>query len=239
MQNRKRDTDVQNRLLDSVGEWEGVCFERTVLKHVYYQGWNRSPAQVGCVRQVLGPGVLGRPRGIGWRGRWEGGSGWGIHVKPWRIHVNAWPKPLQYCKLTSLQLIKINGKKIKLSSICKMFSQLLWSSFLFSPSTSCGIPFTYILVFFKYILHIFGFKSLWWTISFFLKSFHSCFPCLYLTYPIFFSFMNIQIIVLVSILMSFPANYVMYILTVFLLIDFSVIMDILLLLYTSEKFFSF
>ena len=27
-------------------------------------------------------------RGIGWRGRWEGGSGWEIHVNPWLIHVN-------------------------------------------------------------------------------------------------------------------------------------------------------
>ena len=25
---------------------------------------------------------------IGWRGRWEGGSGWGIHVNPRLIHVN-------------------------------------------------------------------------------------------------------------------------------------------------------
>ena len=32
--------------------------------------------------------TLGRPRGIGWRGRWEGGSGWGIHVNPWLIQVN-------------------------------------------------------------------------------------------------------------------------------------------------------
>ena len=40
------------------------------------------------MRQVLGSGALGRPRGIGWRGRWEGGSGWGIHVNPWLIHVN-------------------------------------------------------------------------------------------------------------------------------------------------------
>ena len=23
-----------------------------------------------------------------WRGRWEGGSGWGTHVTPWLIHVN-------------------------------------------------------------------------------------------------------------------------------------------------------
>ena len=54
------------------------------------------------MRQVLGAGALGRPRGMGW----------GIHVNPWLIHVNVWQKPLQYCKVISLQLIKINGKKI-------------------------------------------------------------------------------------------------------------------------------
>ena len=46
------------------------------------------PAQAGCIRQVLRPGALGRPRGIGWRGWWEGGLGSGIHVNPWLIHVN-------------------------------------------------------------------------------------------------------------------------------------------------------
>ena len=94
--------------------WEKArvgCFKRTTSKHVYYLGWNRSPAQVGCMRQVLGVGALGRPRGIRWRGRWEGGSGWGRHVNPWLIHVNVWQKPLQYCKVISLQLIKINEKK--------------------------------------------------------------------------------------------------------------------------------
>ena len=74
------------------------CLERTASKHVYYLGWNRLPAQVGCMRQVLRPGALGRPRGIRWRGRWEEGSGWGTHVNPWLIHVNAWQKPLQYKK---------------------------------------------------------------------------------------------------------------------------------------------
>ena len=97
--------------------WEKArvgCFERTASKHVHYLGWNRSPAQVGCMRQVLGPGALGRPRGIGWRGRWKGGgSGWGIPVYPWLIHVNVWQKPLQYCKVISLQLIKKNIKKKK------------------------------------------------------------------------------------------------------------------------------
>ena len=63
------------------------------------------------MRQVLGAGALGRPRGIWWRGRWEGGLGWGTHVNPWLIHINVWQKTLQYCKVISLQLIKINGKK--------------------------------------------------------------------------------------------------------------------------------
>ena len=50
---------------------------------------------------------------MGWRGRREGGSGWGTHVNPWLIHVNIWQKPLQYCKVISLQLIKIIGRKKK------------------------------------------------------------------------------------------------------------------------------
>ena len=74
------------------------CFKRTALKHVYYLGWNRSPAQVGCMRQVLGPGALGKPRGNGWRGRWEGGLGWGTHVNPWLFHFNVWQNPPQIKK---------------------------------------------------------------------------------------------------------------------------------------------
>ena len=65
------------------------------------------------MRQALGPGALGEPRGSGWRGKGEGGSGWGTHVNPWLIHVNVWQKPLQYCKVISIQLIQINEKKKK------------------------------------------------------------------------------------------------------------------------------
>ena len=80
--------------------WEKArvgCSERMALEQVYYQGWNRPPAQVGCMRQMHRAGALGRSRGIGWGGRHEGGSGWGTHVNPWLIHVNVWQKPLQYC----------------------------------------------------------------------------------------------------------------------------------------------
>ena len=69
------------------------------------------PAQVGCMRQVLRAGALGRPRGMRWGGRWKRGSGWRTHANPWLIHVNVWRKPLQYFKVISLQLIKINEEK--------------------------------------------------------------------------------------------------------------------------------
>ena len=37
------------------------------------------------MRQALGPGALGKRRGRGSRGSWEGGSEWGTHVNPWLI----------------------------------------------------------------------------------------------------------------------------------------------------------
>ena len=101
------------------GLWEKTRVgwsERTASKHVYYQGWNRSPVQVGSMRQVLRAGALGRPRRMGWGGRRKGVSGWGTHVNPWLIHVNVWQKPLQYCKVISLQLIKKIKKKKKQSA---------------------------------------------------------------------------------------------------------------------------
>ena len=59
------------------------------------------------MRQVLG--AVPWDDSEGWDG--EGGSRWGAHVNPWLIHVNVWQKPLQYYKIISLQLIKINEKK--------------------------------------------------------------------------------------------------------------------------------
>ena len=43
--------------------------------------------------------------------------GWGTHVNPWLIHVNVWQKPPQCCNVISLQLIKINEKKIDKKSL--------------------------------------------------------------------------------------------------------------------------
>ena len=117
-----------DQTLGLCGRWRGWDVSREQHRNVYYLGWNRSPAQVGCIRQVLWPGALGRPRGIGRRGRWEGGLGWGIHVNSWLIHVNVWQKPLQYCKVISLQLIY---KKIKACCFCSIFGCYLLDLFLY------------------------------------------------------------------------------------------------------------
>ena len=64
MQNRKRDTDVQDSLLDSVGEGEGGMFrensiETSILsrvKQITSPGWMHETSAQG--------GALGRPRGM-------------------------------------------------------------------------------------------------------------------------------------------------------------------------------
>ena len=39
---------------------------------------------------MLGAGALGQPRGRGWGGRREEGSGWGARVYLWQIHFDVW-----------------------------------------------------------------------------------------------------------------------------------------------------
>ena len=84
MQNRKRDTDVQNRLLDSVGEGEVGMFQENSIKTCI----------LSRVKQITSPGWMHETSAQAWctgktqRERVEGGSGWGIHITPWLIHVN-------------------------------------------------------------------------------------------------------------------------------------------------------
>ena len=48
-----------------VEEGEGGMFRENSIETCTLSRVNRPPAQVGCMRQMLGPGALGRPRGIG------------------------------------------------------------------------------------------------------------------------------------------------------------------------------
>ena len=103
----KKKTQIYRTVFWTLWEKARVgCFKRTASKHVYYLGSNRSPAQVGCMRQALGPGALGKPRGSGWRGRWEGWSGWGTHVNPWLFHFNVWQNPPQKKKKKKMMRLK-------------------------------------------------------------------------------------------------------------------------------------
>ena len=43
---------------------------------------------VSCIEPGLVFRWMTQRDGMG--GRWEGGSGWGIRVHPWRIHVDVW-----------------------------------------------------------------------------------------------------------------------------------------------------
>ena len=121
---------------------------------------------------------------------------------------------------------------LKHSSFLEIFQPVIVQFFCSIPLsfTTCGIPFTNILA------HLNLLQSSLMCNKFFPWCLHFYFTCLYLTYSIFFSFMNLRIIYVVSILMSFPANYVVYNLLVFLLIDFFLIMEIFLLLYTYGLF---
>ena len=89
-----------------------------------------SPAQVGCMRQALGSGALRRPRGIGWRGRWEGGWGWGTHVNSWLFHFNVWKNPLKYKKLKKKRIIKQNKQKKILLCFCFNYSKFSLKYFI-------------------------------------------------------------------------------------------------------------
>ena len=81
---QKRRHRCIEQFLDSVGEGEGGMFQENSIKTCI----------LSRVKQITSPdwmhetSALGRPRGIGWRGRWEGRLGWGTHVNPWLFHFN-------------------------------------------------------------------------------------------------------------------------------------------------------
>ena len=51
------------------------------------------------MRQALGPGALGRPRGSGWRRRWEGGIRMGNTCKPMADSFQCMTKPTTIKKI--------------------------------------------------------------------------------------------------------------------------------------------
>ena len=64
----------------------------------FRMNWLDLLAVQGTLKSLLGAGALGRPRGIVQGGRRERGSGWGICVYLWRIHVDVWPNQYNIVK---------------------------------------------------------------------------------------------------------------------------------------------
>ena len=91
MQDSKRDINVVNSLLHSVGEGEGGMIWENDIK----------TCKLSYVKRTTSPGLMHEtgcsglvhwddPEGWDGEGGGRGGSGWGTHVYPWQIHVNIW-----------------------------------------------------------------------------------------------------------------------------------------------------
>ena len=104
MQDSKRDTDVKNRLLDSVGEGEGgVIWENSIETCI-----------LSYVKQISSPGLM-HETGHSGLVHWDNPEGWdgegdgrevrmGHTCTPMADSCECTEKPLQYCKVISLQL---------------------------------------------------------------------------------------------------------------------------------------
>ena len=67
---------------DDLGEWHWNMY--IIIRE------NNCQSRFDAWYRMLEAGALRWPRGMVWGGRWNGGSGLGTHVHPWRIHVDVW-----------------------------------------------------------------------------------------------------------------------------------------------------
>ena len=113
MQNGKRDTDVQNRLLDSVGEGKGGMFRENSIE----------TSILSRVKQITSPGWMHETSAQGWcTGKTQrdgmgsevgGGIGMGNTCKSMADSCQCMAKTTTIFQVISLQLIKINEEKKK------------------------------------------------------------------------------------------------------------------------------
>ena len=95
---------------------------------------------------MLGPGALGRPRGMVWGRRREEGSGWGTHVYLLRIHFDIWQNQYNIVKLSKIKLINkiLRDDAVKtLHSICQQIWKTQqwpqdWKRSVFTPVLKKG-----------------------------------------------------------------------------------------------------
>ena len=116
------------------------CLRRERREAFYKAEYKKDKCSAWCTGKTQRDGV---ERGVG------GGIGMGIHVNPWLIHVNVWQKSLQYCKVVSLQLIKINEKRKKeralLGAVFSFFNNNFICLFLAVLGPHCCSGFSLVL----------------------------------------------------------------------------------------------
>ena len=87
MRDSKRDTDVWNGLLDSVGEGEvGMIWENGIETCIISD--KKRITSLGSMQDTGCLGLVHWDDPERWYG--EGGSGLGTRVQPWWIHVDVW-----------------------------------------------------------------------------------------------------------------------------------------------------
>ena len=100
-QKRHRCKELSFRLSGRRWGWDDL---RIALKPVYYHMWNRSPVQVGCMRQGAQGWCTGMTQRDGMGREVLGGFRMGNTCTPMADSCQCMAKPLQYYKVTSLQL---------------------------------------------------------------------------------------------------------------------------------------
>ena len=104
---------------DDLGEWHWNMY------NIIYEMNHQS--RFNAWYRMLGAGVLGWPRGMVQGGRWKGGSRIRSTCTPVTDSCWCMAKPIQYCKVISLQLNKFILKKKKESACqCRRCGFSLW-----------------------------------------------------------------------------------------------------------------
>ena len=108
--------------------WERATvgwFGRMALKHVYYHMWNELPVQVRCMIQGAQGWCTEMTQRDGMGREVEGGFRMGNTRTPTVDSCWCMAKPIQYCKVISLQLKYINLylKKVRVLSCFKIAKQ--------------------------------------------------------------------------------------------------------------------
>ena len=74
------------------------------------------------------PGALWLPRGVGWGGRWEGGSRGREHMI--LIHAVVWQEPTKHCKAIILQSKMNKSKTVNIKTLFSIFSLIIYNRIL-------------------------------------------------------------------------------------------------------------